>query len=49
MLSTMRGKIAPDQLRRVVGHTTDAMGDRYDHVGIEQLRDVLAVQEKVFE
>lgn len=45
--SYVRGKVPDEQLRRVTGHRSEAMTDRYDHVRLESLRDVLAVQEKL--
>lgn len=36
----LRGKIPDEQLRRVVGHTSVAMTDNYDQVGISNLADV---------
>lgn len=44
----VRGKVPDEQLRRVTGHRTLAMSDNYDHAGPEQLKDVAAVQEKIF-
>ncbi len=47
--SYVRGKIPDEQLRRVIGHRSEAMTDRYDRdKRLENLRDVLAVQEKLF-
>ena len=45
----VRGRVADEQLRRVTGHKTLAMTNNYDQPGIEQLRDVLKVQESLFE
>jgi integrase len=44
----LRGTVPDEQLRRVTGHKTLAMSDNYDHAGPDQLRDVAAVQEKLF-
>jgi integrase len=46
--SYLRGKVPDEQLHRVTGHRSEAMTDRYDHVRLESLRDVLAVQDKLF-
>jgi len=46
--SYLRGKVPDEQLRRVPGHRSEAMADRYDHVQIECLADVLAVQKQLF-
>jgi integrase len=44
----LRGKVPDEQLRRVTGHKTLAILDNYDHPAPEQLKDVAAVQEKLF-
>jgi integrase len=46
--SNMRGRVPDEQLRRVTGHKSEAMTDRYDHVQIESLADVLAAQKLLF-
>lgn len=45
--SYVRGKVPDEQLRRVTGHRSEAMSDRYDHTRFEHLQDVLAVQERL--
>jgi integrase len=47
--SYVRGKVPDEQLRRVTGHRSEAMTDRYDHVRARELADVLAVQERLFD
>jgi hypothetical protein len=42
-----RGKIPDEQLRRVTGHNSVAMTDRYDHPTVETLKDVRAMQEQL--
>ena len=44
----LRGNVPDEQLRRVTGHRSVKMTDRYDHVRLESLRDVQAVQDKLF-
>jgi integrase len=44
----LRGKIPDEQLRRVTRHKSLKMSDRYDHVGVENLKDVAKVQENLF-
>ncbi len=46
--TAVRGQVPDEQLRRVTGHKTPAMSDRYDHAGAEHLGDVLKVQETLF-
>jgi len=44
----IRGRVPDEQLRRVTGHKSLAMSNRYDHAGAEHLADVQAVQEQLF-
>lgn len=44
----IRGRVPDEQLRRVTGHRSMKMSDRYDHAGAGNLLDVLAVQEDIF-
>ena len=48
IVGNVRGKVPDEQLRRVTGHRSEAMTDRYDHARAEALGDVLAVPEQLF-
>ncbi|MEW5815704.1 MAG: tyrosine-type recombinase/integrase [Spirochaetota bacterium] len=46
--SLMRGQVADEMIRRVLGHKTPMMTENYDHVTPEMLAPILKAQEKLF-
>ncbi len=46
--TVMRGKIPDVKLRKLTGHKTEAMTDRYTHFSVSDFQDVLIVQEEFF-
>lgn len=45
--SVLRGRVSDAKLRRLTGHSTAEMTERYSHFKADDFRDVLAIQEEL--